>query len=90
MANGFDVATDRNGEINVLSRDGKVIRYATDGSLLDVLTMEPCGSGPCPRYGVDELSQWVIEVPAGRFNALPTDARLDVGRDPFLPLIEES
>ena len=64
--------------------------FATDGSLLDVLTMEPCGSGPCPRYGVDELSQWVIEVPAGRFNALPADARLDVGRDPFLPLIEES
>ena len=64
--------------------------FATDGALLGVLTMEPCTSDPCPSYGVDEFSQWVIEVPAGGFDDLPADARLDVGRDPFLPLIEEN
>lgn len=64
--------------------------FATDGSLLGVFTVEPCTADPCPSYGVDEPSQWVIEVPAGNFADLPADARLDVGRDPFLPLIEEA
>lgn len=63
---------------------------ATDGSLLGVLTMEPCPSDPCPTYGVGEESQWVIEVPAGDFDGLGADAKLDVGRDPFLPLIKGS
>jgi len=64
--------------------------FATDGSLLGVLTMEPCTSDPCPTYGIGELSQWAIEVPSGDFDDLPADAALDVFRDPFLPLIEES
>jgi uncharacterized membrane protein (UPF0127 family) len=63
---------------------------ATDGSLLGVLTMEPCPADPCPTYGVDQESQWAIEVPAGDFADLPLDAKLDVGRDPFLPLINGS
>ncbi len=64
--------------------------FATDGSLLGVLTMEPCPSSACPSYGVDEPSQWAIEVPAGGFADLPPGAKLDVGRDPFLPLIKGS
>ncbi|MDH3259452.1 MAG: DUF192 domain-containing protein [Acidimicrobiia bacterium] len=64
--------------------------FATDGSLLGVLTLEPCPSGACPSYGVGEPSQWAIEVPAGGFADLPLDATLDVGRDPFLALFSES
>lgn len=63
--------------------------FAIDGSLLGVLTMEPCTSEPCPEYGIDEESQWVIEALAGGFNDLPAGAKLDVSRDPFLPLIQE-
>jgi uncharacterized membrane protein (UPF0127 family) len=63
--------------------------FATDGSLLGVLTMEPCLEDPCPKYGIDQPWQWAIEVPAGRFNELPADAQLFVLRDPFLPLIED-
>jgi uncharacterized membrane protein (UPF0127 family) len=63
--------------------------FATDGSLLGVREMDPCTSDPCPNYGVEAPWQWAIEVPAGVFDDLPPDARLDVGRDPFLPLIEE-
>ena len=62
--------------------------FATDGPLLGVLTMEPCPSDPCPTYGLDEESQWAVEVPAGGFADLPPGAKLDVGRDPFLPLIK--
>jgi len=64
--------------------------FATDGTLLGVLTMEPCTADPCPTYGVEEPYQWAIEVPSGRFNELPPDATLFVLRDPFLPLIEEA
>ncbi len=60
--------------------------FATDGSLLAVLTMEPCTSDPCPTYAIDEPWQWAIEVRAGDFDGLPPTARLDVGRDPFVPL----
>jgi uncharacterized membrane protein (UPF0127 family) len=63
--------------------------FATDGSLLGVLTMEPCTKDPCPKYGIDQPWQWAIEVPAGRFNELPPDATLFVLRDPFLPLIDD-
>ena len=66
-----------------------VALFATDGSLLGVLTMEPCRSDPCPNYGIDEPWQWAIEVPSGRFNELVADSTLNVLRDPFLPLIEE-
>ncbi len=62
--------------------------FATDGSLLGVEAMEPCMSDPCPTYGVEQPWQWAIEVPAGRFDDLPPEARLDVGRDPFLPLLQ--
>ena len=64
--------------------------FATDGSLLDVLTMEPCKSNTCPKYGIGRPWQWAIEVPSGRFNDLPPDANLNVLRDPFLPLIDEA
>lgn len=64
--------------------------FATDGTLLGVLTMEPCLEDPCPKYSIGEPWQWAIEVPAGRFNELPPDAQLFVLRDPFLPLIEDS
>jgi hypothetical protein len=64
--------------------------FATDGTLLGVLTMEPCTADPCPTYGVDEPYQWAIEVPSGRFNELSPDATLFVLRDPFLPLIQEA
>ena len=63
--------------------------FATDGSLLGVRTMEPCTADPCSTYGVEAAWQWAIEVPAGDFDDLPTDARLDVGRDPFLPLVSD-
>ena len=62
--------------------------FTTDGSLLGVEQMEPCTEDPCPTYSVDQPWQWAIEVPAGVFADLPADARLDVGRDPFLPLIQ--
>ncbi|MGZ5382671.1 MAG: DUF192 domain-containing protein [Acidimicrobiia bacterium] len=64
--------------------------FATDGSLLGIEEMEPCTSDPCPTYGVEAPWQWAIEVPAGVFNSLPPDAKLDVGRDPFLPLIKDA
>jgi uncharacterized membrane protein (UPF0127 family) len=63
--------------------------FATDGSLLGVLTMEPCTSDTCPKYGVDQPWQWAIEVPSGRFNDLVPEASLNVLRDPFLPLIKD-
>lgn len=63
--------------------------FATDGSLLGVETMEPCTEDPCPTYGADQPWQWAIEVPAGTFSDLDPNAGLDVGRDPFVALIEE-
>ena len=66
----------------------EVAFFATDGSLLGIEEMEPCTSDPCPSYGVEQPWQWAIEVPAGAFDDFPPDARLDVGRDPFLPLIQ--
>ena len=62
--------------------------FTTDGSLLGVEQMEPCVEDPCPTYSVDQPWQWAIEVPAGVFADLPADARLDVGRDPFVALIQ--
>ena len=62
--------------------------FATDGSLLGVVEMEPCLVDPCPTYGVDQSWQFAIEVPAGGFTDLPADARLDVSRDPFVALIQ--
>ncbi len=63
--------------------------FATDGSLIGVLTMEPCTEDPCPTYGVDQPWQWAIEATAGSFSDLDPDAELDVRRDPFVALIEE-
>jgi len=63
--------------------------FATDGTLLGVLTMEPCTADPCPTYGIDEPWQWAIEVLSGGFNDLPPEATLNVLRDPFLSLIKE-
>ena len=63
--------------------------FATDGTLLGVLTMEPCTADPCPTYGIDDPWQWAIEVLSGGFNDLPPEATLNVLRDPFLSLIKE-
>lgn len=39
--------------------------FASDGSPVGSLTMEPCQEEPCPTYSVGVASRYAIEVPAG-------------------------
>jgi uncharacterized membrane protein (UPF0127 family) len=40
--------------------------FAADGSLLQVLAMEPCDSDPCPVYRPEVGYRFALEVPSGR------------------------
>lgn len=55
--------------------------FSADGSLLDVLEMEPCPGDPCPAYGPGAPYRYALEVPAGGFANLD-DLRLDPGSIP--------
>ena len=46
------------------------------GSLVEVLTMDPCPADPCPSYVASGPFSWALEAPAGRLGALDSDATL--------------
>jgi len=39
--------------------------FAADGSLLEVLAMEPCAADPCPVYRPEVGYRFALEVPSG-------------------------
>ena len=38
----------------------------------------PCAAAPCPRYLAPAPFRWAVEAPAGAFDALAADARLEI------------
>ncbi len=53
--------------------------FAADGSLVDVLQMEPClGDQTCPVYKPGGFYQLTVEMPQGELVGLDPAARLDV------------
>ncbi len=54
--------------------------FDEEASLVSVQTMTPCTSDPCELYGSGEPARYAVEVPAGLFDNLPSDAMLIVGR----------
>lgn len=40
---------------------------AADGSMIELIDMEPCKTTDCPRYGPDEDYRYALEVPQGWF-----------------------
>lgn len=52
--------------------------FSADGALVKVLSMVPCESDPCPTYSPGAPYRYAVEVPAGAFSNLPTDATLDI------------
>ena len=54
----------------------EVAFFAADGSLVDLLAMEPCPAEPCPVYEPGGPYRYALEVPAGDFAGVE-DLRLD-------------
>lgn len=50
--------------------------FAADGSLVDLLRMEPCPGDPCPVYRPASAYRYALEAPAGGFAGIG-DLRLD-------------
>ncbi|HUO45425.1 MAG TPA: DUF192 domain-containing protein [Acidimicrobiia bacterium] len=50
--------------------------FASDGLLVEVMTMEPCVSDPCPRYQAGVSYRWALETAAGDLADLSETARL--------------
>ena len=44
--------------------------FAADGTLVDLLTMEPCAAEPCPRYQASHPYRYALEAPRGAFDAI--------------------
>lgn len=55
--------------------------FAADGSLVDLLSMEPCPGDPCPVYRPGAAYRYALEVPAGGFTGI-ADLHLDPGSVP--------
>jgi uncharacterized membrane protein (UPF0127 family) len=51
--------------------------FGDSGGLVGVLRMVPCEAYPCRRYDIGAPYRYALEVPAGVFNDLPEDARID-------------
>ncbi|NNL27863.1 MAG: DUF192 domain-containing protein [Acidimicrobiia bacterium] len=54
--------------------------FDEEASLVSVQTMTPCTSDPCPIYRSGGPARYAVEVPAGLFGTLPSDASLTVER----------
>ena len=52
--------------------------FASDGSFVDRLTMEPCSSDPCPVYRPSGPYRYAVEVAAGDLASLAGDEVLVV------------
>jgi uncharacterized membrane protein (UPF0127 family) len=52
--------------------------FGSDGSLVGTASMPTCPAEPCPRHAAPDRFRWAIEAPAGAFDDLPGDARLEV------------
>jgi uncharacterized membrane protein (UPF0127 family) len=52
--------------------------FAADGSLVNVLRMEPCEADPCPFYYSGAPYRFALETPAGDLDGLGSDATLVV------------
>ena len=55
--------------------------FAGDGSLVGVAAMATCpeaSAGTCPHYASPGPFRWAVEAPAGTFDDLPADARLEL------------
>lgn len=44
--------------------------FAADGTLVDILAMEPCTVTPCPRYTASGPYRYALEAPTGAFAAI--------------------
>ncbi len=52
--------------------------FRDDGSLVDVLAMEPCAADPCPVYTPSGAYRYAVEAVPGPLGALPPGATLEV------------
>lgn len=44
--------------------------FAADGTLVDLLSMEPCPADPCPYYDPAGSYRYALEAPTGAFDAM--------------------
>jgi uncharacterized membrane protein (UPF0127 family) len=44
--------------------------FAADGTLVDLLSMEPCLTDPCPEYHPSGPYRYALEAPRGAFDAM--------------------
>jgi uncharacterized membrane protein (UPF0127 family) len=51
-----------------------VIWISPEKKIIDVQTLHPCESDPCPSFGPSDDSKWVLEVGAGQFAGAVGDA----------------
>ncbi|MDP3983928.1 MAG: DUF192 domain-containing protein [Acidimicrobiia bacterium] len=52
--------------------------FAADGTLVEVLTMEPCQADPCRLYVPSSPYLWALEAPAGTLVGLSSESSLVV------------
>ena len=48
-----------------------IVFFGDDKALVDVLSMVPCASEPCPSYVPDDPFAWAVETPTGTLGSLP-------------------
>ncbi len=57
----------------------EVAFFTSAGNLVNVVSMEPCRSDPCPVYRPDDAYRWALEAVPGRLSLLHEATVIDVG-----------
>ena len=52
--------------------------FDSDGGLVNLLTMEPCAADPCPSYRPGGSYRYAVEAPAGDFDFVGANSRLEI------------
>jgi uncharacterized membrane protein (UPF0127 family) len=50
--------------------------FDADGTLVNLLTMEPCATAPCPSYRPGGSYRYAVEAPAGDLDFVVAGSRL--------------